>query len=519
MLGLIGTVLLLLPSPYFRPLLNATQSSCFLRRTTTFLSLLVLGPSPSSTSSPRDSSTTNIFSWAWKQAKSEEEDASKRLNKTTRGRSSSIKEVLWAGLTAAVPKKLASTKEEQLEEEREEREKEWQEEPVQFRFEVMENQRWWLALDWTTTLAPSDRPVWCDTHLNPTPPPSQFTLPPASTILLPDPNSTTHQIQRTAIWHWLDPDWSIALHLPNSPTATSFIPPSSRSPPSSSNNPLPLHHKAGDHHHNSNSHHNHNHPHHASQPLSPTSAATTTTKHMSLGEQALSKGLERLKAVSLQASSSSSLSLGSLTGGVVGGGASQSNSTSNAAVPMTTPSRSSSVDAGKTLFAMSQPEGGAASIAGAGGGAGGVGETMMMEVDDLDAGTDESGWSYGGNKWEAMSAKGGLGKFTRRRRWTRLALLTEHVQLVPLPVLPSSPSSTSLTNPTPIGLPLRRSSSLSRPTSSPTREKNTPLPALPSQVYAASASKTEGVGGGDGNGALRMRLKKAVEGQGQGESA
>ena len=169
MLGLIGTVILLLPSPYFRPLLNATQSSCLLRRTTTFISLLVLGPSPTSslTSSPsRDTSTTDIFSWAWNQAKSDEEDASKKLNKSsttataTRGRSNSIKEVLWAGLTAAVPKQLAATKEEREEEEERKQDQEWQEEPVQFKFEVMENQRWWLALDWTTTLAPSDRPVW-----------------------------------------------------------------------------------------------------------------------------------------------------------------------------------------------------------------------------------------------------------------------------------------------------------------------------------------------------------------------
>lgn len=36
----------------------------------------------------------------------------------------------------------------------------WEEEPIAFRFEVIENQRWWLALDWTATLAPGDRPVW-----------------------------------------------------------------------------------------------------------------------------------------------------------------------------------------------------------------------------------------------------------------------------------------------------------------------------------------------------------------------
>lgn len=36
---------------------------------------------------------------------------------------------------------------------------------------------------------------------------------------------------------------------------------------------------------------------------------------------------------------------------------------------------------------------------------------------------------------QGMSSKGGLGKFTRRRRWTRKAVCTETVQLVSLPSL------------------------------------------------------------------------------------
>lgn len=35
------------------------------------------------------------------------------------------------------------------------------------------------------------------------------------------------------------------------------------------------------------------------------------------------------------------------------------------------------------------------------------------ELEDLDALTDEAGWSYGGNKWEGMGPKGGLGKVCR----------------------------------------------------------------------------------------------------------
>lgn len=44
--------------------------------------------------------------------------------------------------------------------------------------------------------------------------------------------------------------------------------------------------------------------------------------------------------------------------------------------------------------------------------------------------TDPDGWVYGDNKWENASAKGGMGKYTRYRRWTRIALLTETVEPV-----------------------------------------------------------------------------------------
>ncbi|KAJ7497143.1 integral peroxisomal membrane peroxin-domain-containing protein [Mycena latifolia] len=45
--------------------------------------------------------------------------------------------------------------------------------------------------------------------------------------------------------------------------------------------------------------------------------------------------------------------------------------------------------------------------------------------------TDEDGWVYGDNKWEKPSAKGGMGKYTRFRRWTRVAVVTETVESVP----------------------------------------------------------------------------------------
>ncbi|KAJ7188455.1 integral peroxisomal membrane peroxin-domain-containing protein [Mycena filopes] len=45
--------------------------------------------------------------------------------------------------------------------------------------------------------------------------------------------------------------------------------------------------------------------------------------------------------------------------------------------------------------------------------------------------TDDDGWVYGDNKWEKPSAKGGMGKYTRFRRWTRVAVVTETIEPVP----------------------------------------------------------------------------------------
>jgi len=47
-----------------------------------------------------------------------------------------------------------------------------------------------------------------------------------------------------------------------------------------------------------------------------------------------------------------------------------------------------------------------------------------------DLATDPDGWIFGDNKWEAPSTKGGMGKYTRYRRWTRIAVLEETVEEV-----------------------------------------------------------------------------------------
>lgn len=43
---------------------------------------------------------------------------------------------------------------------------------------------------------------------------------------------------------------------------------------------------------------------------------------------------------------------------------------------------------------------------------------------------DVEGWQYGDNHFEKMGAKGGLGKYTRRRAWTRRAGLVERCERV-----------------------------------------------------------------------------------------
>ncbi|TDL24183.1 hypothetical protein BD410DRAFT_802050 [Rickenella mellea] len=42
--------------------------------------------------------------------------------------------------------------------------------------------------------------------------------------------------------------------------------------------------------------------------------------------------------------------------------------------------------------------------------------------------TDVDGWVYGDNQWKGSSPQGGIGKYTRYRRWTRIAVLSEIVE-------------------------------------------------------------------------------------------
>ena len=84
-----------------------------------------------------------------------------------------------------------------------------------------------------------------------------------------------------------------------------------------------------------------------------------------------------------------------------------------------------------------------------------VGDSSADAAENTTEGTDADGWVYGDNKWESHSGKGGLGKvrfclrflfyslllvsshrsptllqYTRYRRWTRIAILTESAERV-----------------------------------------------------------------------------------------
>jgi len=59
-------------------------------------------------------------------------------------------------------------------------------------------------------------------------------------------------------------------------------------------------------------------------------------------------------------------------------------------------------------------------------------ESWHDEPEDVDSepNTDVDGWVYGDNKWRASSHSNGIGKYTRFRKWTRIAVLAEIVEPV-----------------------------------------------------------------------------------------
>ncbi|KAI6038484.1 integral peroxisomal membrane peroxin-domain-containing protein [Pisolithus marmoratus] len=104
-----------------------------------------------------------------------------------------------------------------------------------------------------------------------------------------------------------------------------------------------------------------------------------------------------------------------------------------------------------------------------------------------DIATDPEGWVYADNKWEGSSSRGGIGKYTRYRRWTRIARLVETTEVV---------------GPGEVGI--VRDSMATSYNRSPTRSS---FSDLDSMVTAPEPAKETQSGG-----TLRQRLRSVVDG-------
>ncbi|PVF92128.1 hypothetical protein CPB86DRAFT_830204 [Serendipita vermifera] len=212
-----------------------------------------------------------------------------------------------------------------------------------FLFTILENQRWWVGIDWTAALLPSERPSWCapptpittnttknanaqgqqqEKQFVPVPPPATFPLPPTTSVVLPSSTGKGF-VRRTARWEWEEnSEWEVIVH------------------------------KEGD-----------------------------SVKKM----RAVVKS-----PVTEEAKSS-----------ILGKNADK-------VTLMQSPTNSSF----HHQEDPSHPPGSQPSP---------VGEHEF---------TDQEGWIYGDNKWENPAGKGGMGKFTRFRRWCRVAILVEEEEEV-----------------------------------------------------------------------------------------
>lgn len=224
--------------------------------------------------------------------------------------------------------------------------------PIYFRFELHENQRWWMGLDWTSALLPQERPSWCDSHLLPVAPPQAFTLPAPSSIDLPAPTKSDPRamVRRTATWRWLDDDWSV-VKKPKGASAAEPPPPIAPAAPSSR----------------------------PSSGLFGTSpiADDGHARAPSIAEAAFAKGLGKLKSVPLPGAANPASPVAARNSADLRRQRTGSESTDSSHDDVAPPPTAGAV------------------------------EGSIPEHDDE---TDADGWVYGDNKWENMMARGGLGK-------------------------------------------------------------------------------------------------------------
>ncbi|KZS98406.1 hypothetical protein SISNIDRAFT_435493 [Sistotremastrum niveocremeum HHB9708] len=195
-----------------------------------------------------------------------------------------------------------------------------------FIFTVLENQRWWMGLDWTAALLPNERPSWCTTNLQAISPPSLFALPPPTTVFHSDGKGL--RIRRHAVWSWVEPEWKVVVRKENADGQSVLR----------VEKPLPV---------------------------------------VTDERDGLARAADKMKGFVYD----------------------------NKDKPAS--GRRESDAAGDDLPPPSVSD-----------------ESIEEHLTDLE------GWVYSDNKWETPSNKGGIGKYTRFRRWTRIATLTETVEEV-----------------------------------------------------------------------------------------
>ncbi|WWC70221.1 uncharacterized protein I206_104171 [Kwoniella pini CBS 10737] len=487
LLGILGSIVLLSPSPPLAHLTNLLSKSLFVRRSLALIFLFIFG-SPPETSYHFSISHFSPLGWL--------------KSKWTTSRRPSLAFSFKPKFSGPVASGSAIDDTDNHEEQEGSKKVE---KPIYFKFELHENQRWWMGLDWTSALLPNERPSWCDNHLQPVSPPQSFTLPPPSSIITPNPTSEdpNAKVLRTTSWKWLDDDWLIVKQGPGLVNSTStgnvpsptipqddqgFTVPALQKEGSSSSRPTSFISTFG------------------SSPPSITAEDTLSpgARAQSIAEQAFTKGLERLKARATSINPSAT------------------NVTSNS------PRKQSADTTSFRARTMSQTSEDSYHTDDPHGQSGNVNVNVQMPMGEVivdnDDATDNDGWVYGDNKWEGMSAKGGLGKFTRRRRWTRRAVLIESIiklksQEPPI-IVPSSVSTpiphditTGKSKPAPaIAVTVKTTDSLGN--------KNPNLPTMKMKdneeemkntgVIGTTSLSATGISTQSRDDVLRSRLKKAM---------
>ncbi|KAK8864376.1 hypothetical protein IAR55_001624 [Kwoniella newhampshirensis] len=518
LLALVGSVILLLPSPPLAHFLNLLSKSLLARRLLALMFLFTFGSPPET--SYRFSLHFSLWGWL--------------KSKWTVSRRPSLAFAFRPKMSQPPASGSALATDEDGESEGEAGHDKV-ENPIYFRFEIHENQRWWMGLDWTSALLPQERPSWCDSHLLPVSPPQAFALPAPVSIVIPtatikDPYA---RVLRTASWKWLDDDWSIVRAGPGLGSLPTAIPPSPTVPTDAGDGELVF-------------------------SIHPQQSATSTTgsgrpspsistglginsspprntvslddhnpaqspgpgaRAQSIAEQAFTKGLERLKArtVSAANSASTSISAGSTSSPARKSGEWQRGRTGSQA----------SEDAHLDEL---HPTVGTGAVVGASGSGMIAPADIVVEKDDV---TDGDGWVYGDNKWENMGPKGGLGKFTRRRRWQRRAVCIETIRRLkptddPPLIIPSEPGSgvnTPKSNSEPVAAAAMSSPLKARPAPAVSdtrtqvegrssldgkRDRSEVMSETKSATMTTSMAASGGAGGQSRDDMLRMRLKKAM---------